>query len=82
MIAFFRAYPKPSDFLPQLVAKSLPAQEVPRALAKLKPPSASILWSIPWGHHALLMERVHDPADRVWYMAETMTNGRSRTRAG
>jgi len=42
---FFRAYPRPDDFLPQ-------------AVAKLELPAESILWSIPWGHHALLMEKL------------------------
>ena len=78
MIAFFRAYPRPADFLPQAVAKSFPVPKMPQAVAKINPPAESILWSVPWGHHALLMEKVHDPADRLWYMAEALSNGWSR----
>lgn len=77
MIAFFRAYPRPDDFLPQAVAK-LPPPKVPQPVAKMEPPDTSILWFIPWGHHALLLEKIHDLADRLWYLAETLTNGWSR----
>lgn len=66
MIAFFRAYPSPSEFLPQ-------------AVAKLESIADSILWSIPWGHHALLLEKLNDSAHRIWYMAETLANGWSRS---
>jgi predicted nuclease of restriction endonuclease-like (RecB) superfamily len=77
MIAFFRAYPRPDDFLPQAVAK-LPPPKVPPRVAKREPSADSILWSIPWGHHALLIEKVRDRDERVWYMAETLANGWSR----
>ena len=42
MIAFYREYPNPTDFLPQ------PAAKLPDA----------ILWSIPWFHQIVLMEKV------------------------
>jgi len=77
MIAFFRAYRRPNDFLPQAVAK-LPSPKVPQTVAKMELQDDSILWLIPWGHHALLMEKIHDVADRLWYMAETLANGWSR----
>lgn len=78
MIAFFRSYPNPADFLPQLVAKLPGSAKVPQAVAKSEAPADSILWSIPWGHHALLMEKVGDPTARLWYMQQTLTNGWSR----
>lgn len=73
MIAFYRAYPEPDVFLPQPVAKLALLPKLPQAVAKLKTPAKkkpgvkpatvppfndSILWAIPWGHHALLMEKV------------------------
>jgi predicted nuclease of restriction endonuclease-like (RecB) superfamily len=33
---------------------------------------------IPWFHHCLLMEKVKDPAARVWYIKQTIANGWSR----
>jgi len=33
---------------------------------------------IPWFHHCVLMERVKDPAARVWYIKQTIANGWSR----
>jgi len=38
----------------------------------------SILWAVPWGHHALLMEKVSDLSVRRWYMEQTLANGWSR----
>lgn len=54
-------------------------------VAKLTPmpmsPSVSdesLIWTIPWGHHALLLARVKDFENRVWYMRQTVENGWSR----
>lgn len=33
---------------------------------------------IPWFHHCVLMEKVKDPAARVWYIKQTIANGWSR----
>jgi len=62
MIAFYREYPTPSEFLPQPAAKF----------------SDSLLWSIPWFHQVVLMEKVKDRTVRLWYMAQTLANGWSR----
>ena len=88
MIAFFRAYPEPAEFSPPPVAKleqqgnsppvvaKLPApSKVPHAAAK---PPESLLWSIPWIHHVTIIAKVKDPADRRWYMEQTLANGWSR----
>lgn len=63
MIAFARAYPQPADFSPQAVAK-LDAD--------------SLLWQLPWGHHALLLEKVKPLANRAWYMAQAINHAWSR----
>lgn len=75
MIAFYREYPNPTDFLPQPAAKSESTKKLPQAAAKL--PDA-ILWSIPWFHQIVLMEKLKDRAIRLWYMQQTLTNGWSR----
>jgi predicted nuclease of restriction endonuclease-like (RecB) superfamily len=69
MIAFYRAYPTPDEVLPQ------PAAKVQQVAAK---PADSLLWSIPWFHHVVLMEKVKDLAARIWYMRETLAHGWSR----
>lgn len=69
MISFFRAYPSPGEVLQQAVAK------VQEALA---PADHSLLWLIPWGHHAILIAKVKDLAVRRWYMEQTLANGWSR----
>ena len=78
MIAFYRSYPDPADFLPQAVAKLTGSAKLPQAVAKTTTHRASILWSIPWGHHALLLEKVEDLTARRWYMQQTLANGWSR----
>ncbi|MGO8749588.1 MAG: PDDEXK nuclease domain-containing protein [Thermoguttaceae bacterium] len=88
MLAFFREYPDPPAIVQQAVAQLPAAEKLPRRVAKLEAatkaqqPTArfldSILWSIPWGHHILLMLKVRDRSDRLWYMRETLANGWSR----
>lgn len=62
MIAFYREYPNPAALLPQ------PAAKLPD----------SLIWSIPWFHHVILMEKVKDLSARRWYMEQTLENGWSR----
>jgi predicted nuclease of restriction endonuclease-like (RecB) superfamily len=64
--------------VPQPVAQSAAAQEVPRTVAHTSAPTDSFVWVIPWGHHAVLMEKVSDLSTRRWYMEETLANGWSR----
>jgi hypothetical protein len=56
MLAFFRAYRDPAAIVPQAVAQLPAAQKVPQPAAQISDARESLLWSIPWGHHALLME--------------------------
>jgi len=75
MIAFYREYPDPSAFLPQAAAKISSPLKMPQPAAK----SGSVpLWSIPWFHHVVLMEKVKDIPTRCWYMEQTLANGWSR----
>ncbi len=79
MVAFYREYPTPEQFLPQAVAKLPGSSEgqtnLPQAVANLKD---SPFWTIPWGHHVLLMEKVKDLDARRWYIQQTIANGWSR----
>ena len=78
MVAFYRAYPNPSDFSPQAVAKLAAPEKVPQPVAKTELDADSLLWFIPWGHHDLLMAKLKDKVQRAWYMAQTLENGWSR----
>jgi hypothetical protein len=62
MVAFYRAYPDPMGILPQPAART----------------SVTLLWTVPWFHHVILMEKVKDLAARRWYMEQTLANGWSR----
>ena len=44
-----------------------------QAVAKLAQPD--LLLNIPWGHHALLIEKVKDQPTRFWYMEQTLEQG-------
>lgn len=77
MLAFYRLYSDAGlddGFVPQPVAQAseqaAPAV-VPQAVAQL-------LLSVPWGHHAVLMEKVKDAPARRWYMQAVLENGWSR----
>jgi predicted nuclease of restriction endonuclease-like (RecB) superfamily len=82
MIAFYRAYPTPDEVLSQPAAKLEAAKVLPQPAAKVQQaaakPTDSLLWSIPWFHHVILLEKVKDLPTRVWYMRETLTHGWSR----
>lgn len=88
MLAFFRAYLDPTQFVQQAAAQirkkpvlphpavELGAAETVQQVAAQLP--TSILWSIPWYHHVVLMEKVKDLPARIWYMQQTLANGWSR----
>jgi predicted nuclease of restriction endonuclease-like (RecB) superfamily/DNA-binding transcriptional ArsR family regulator len=84
MIAFHRAYPAPTLILPPAVAKLSQLDTAPKdQTARIEPSQSraalqSLLWSVPWAHHALLLERVGDASARRWYMEQSLTNGWSR----
>jgi len=51
-----------------------------RAYPNLPQPVANtpLLLATPWGHHALLLEKVKEPPLRLWYMEQTLQHGWSR----
>jgi len=72
-------YPSPADFSPQAVEKLAAPDKVPQPVAKsTSDAGSSLLWSIPWGHHATLLEKVKHLDQRLWYMAQTLADGWSR----
>ena len=82
MLAFYRLYPHAAldaELVPQAVAQ---AAAGPGDVADLLPPaadfSAPLLLAVPWGHHAVLMEKAKDAAARHWYMRAAVENGWSR----
>ena len=93
MLAFYRLYPNAAldvDVVPQLAAQAgqmAVSDLVPQAVAQVpqRPTAAlevdfpaSLLLAMPWGHHAVLMEKVKDAATRQWYLQAAIDNGWSR----
>ena len=70
MIAFFRAYPDESVFVPPPVAPTTGGKT-----PAIVPPSVA---QLPWAHHVELIERVKDPAIRQWYAQQAIAHGWSR----
>jgi predicted nuclease of restriction endonuclease-like (RecB) superfamily len=66
MRAFHLAYRQSSPILAQPVQESI-GTRVPQSVAE-----------IPWGHNVILVQRVKDPAKRLWYARMTLEHGWSR----
>ncbi len=64
-----------SSNLPQRVAKSRRNSKGPSPAAQIPD---SFLWSIPWAHHVVLMEKIKDVNTRIWYMHQSLACGWSR----
>ncbi len=88
MLAFYRLYPHSAldaDLVPQLAAQvgfvpqavAQPQRQLKVTTVNVSFPTALLL-AVPWGHHAVLMEKVKDDAAREWYMHEAINNGWSR----
>ena len=88
MLAFYRNYPNPAEFPTSSPANVPVAEKVPQPAAQLEAQAKmpqlaaqlpdSLLWSIPWYHHIVLIEKAKDRAARLWYMQQTLANGWSR----
>jgi len=74
MLAFYREYPA-LEFVPPPVAQSEASSNVPQAVALFTP---DLVMALPWGHHAVLMEKIKDATIRNWYMRAAIENGWSR----
>jgi hypothetical protein len=66
---------RPNESRNRQTAKLPATREVPQPAAQF---TDSILWTIPWFHHVVLMEKVKDKATRFWYMQQVLANGWSR----
>ena len=67
MRAFYLAYTEEVRKLPRPVAE-LDGENLPRPVAE-----------IPWGHNADLLDKIEDPAERLWYARAAVEKGWSRT---
>ena len=52
--------------------------KVQQAVAQLEMPEA-LMFSIPWGHHILIISRIYKVEEAVWYMQKTIENNWSRS---
>jgi predicted nuclease of restriction endonuclease-like (RecB) superfamily len=74
--------------VPPLVAKIPSITKASKDAVKIRSPKSdqkrqahfaeSLLWSVPWAHDVVLIEKIKDPTVRLWYMRQTLANGWSR----
>lgn len=77
----------PASDLPPPVAKLPHQSKLPQVAARWSAPAGpprnrateSPLWTVPWAHHVILLEKVKDLPTRLWYMQQTIANGWSRS---
>lgn len=74
MLAFYREY-KELAFVPQAAAQLESSSKVPQPAAQF---TTEVLFSIPWMHHAALMEKIKNVQTRHWYMQSIIDFGWSR----
>jgi predicted nuclease of restriction endonuclease-like (RecB) superfamily len=80
MRAFYLAYAGETQFLAQPVREIRPARRLAqpvREIAAAKLPPAVV--DLPWGHHVALLEKVKEPAERLWYARQAAEHGWSRS---
>lgn len=70
MRAFYLAYSDAEEIVPQAVGR-FPEPALP-----------GVVGDIPWGHNIVLLERVKDPAERLWYAQAAVHHGWSRNILG
>lgn len=71
----------PDLFLPQRVGKS---EIRPQRVGKLSTPAKSeseqdVIAQIPWGHNRILLDRLKNNNERIWYAQQTIQYGWKRT---
>jgi len=73
----------PDEVLRQTVAELAADKKRPQAVAKLTGKDAAgvmrrLVAEIPWGHHRFILDKVSDPAARIYYLHATARFGWSR----
>jgi predicted nuclease of restriction endonuclease-like (RecB) superfamily len=66
------------------VARQLESSNQPQVVSKLEKTeqvvakNAALLFQIPWGHHVLVIEKIKDVSEAIFYIKETIKNNWSR----
>ena len=74
----------PTPILQQPAAELTEAETWPQVVAKLGPAAPPVQFlqqlvaEVPWGHHIMIIEKLTDPAVRLWYLRATANFGWTR----
>jgi len=84
VVARFTKGQAASAIWPQVAAKTMPLSIWPQAVAKLEECETSaflrqLVAGVPWGHHRLILDKLSEPAARLWYLHATAQMGWSRS---
>lgn len=77
MRAFFLAYGETAAILSQAVTES-PKKKLSQAATDSVSRPPNFVADLPWGHNQVLLFKVKEPAERLWYAAKAVENGWSR----
>ncbi len=82
MRAFYLAWPEADTIVPRPVGQSaMPAGSkiVPRPVGQLAGAIRPLpVAELPWSHNVILIEKIAEPAERLWYAAQAIQSGWSR----
>ncbi|OGR97934.1 MAG: hypothetical protein A2V88_15010 [Elusimicrobia bacterium RBG_16_66_12] len=78
MRAFYRAWSEGAALCQQVAGILGPAAYPPSEGGSVPRPAPELLTQIPWYHNVVLIERVKDPSERLWYARNTVEQGWSR----
>jgi predicted nuclease of restriction endonuclease-like (RecB) superfamily len=79
MRAFYVAY-RPEEKVAQPVRQTKSVRKVAQAVRQITdegPPKEVVI--LPWGHNVVLLQKVKEPAQRLWYAARALEHGWSRS---
>jgi predicted nuclease of restriction endonuclease-like (RecB) superfamily len=74
MIAFYREYPDAERVVRSQAIDHQSAAVLPQAVAKLE----TLIFQLPWGHNILLIEKIKDRTERLFYIQRSIEQGWSR----
>lgn len=79
MKAFYKEYPQFENIL-KIELLTDEQEKVPQPVAQLEGRVNLLTYAlqIPWGHNIILIEKVKNREERLWYMQQTLENGWSR----
>jgi predicted nuclease of restriction endonuclease-like (RecB) superfamily len=78
MVAFYREYPEADQAISSDQIAHQLNEFVPQAVAQIE----DLIFRLPWGHNILLIEKIKNKTDRLFYVSRSIEQGWSRDTLG